>query len=208
MSRFPTGGEQVLPTISVVIPWYDMPNAQYFLSRAIDSVLQQSYKDWELIVTKSGKMAENTNDAIKRARGLYIKILYMDDYLAHADSLFEIVKAFDENPNKEWLVSGCNHDPGTHTHLPTWNDKIADGVNTIGSPSVVTLRNTDPLLFNEDMTWLLDCDLYLRYKEFYGEPIYLNDINVTIGVGEHQSTHLMGDEVKIKEHQMMKEKYA
>lgn len=196
-----------MPKFSIVVPVYDMPNGEFFYRRLVQSLDEQTFTDWELVVTKEGKMAENTNAGIKRSKGKYIKILYMDDYLAHPDSLQVLSDALDAEPDKQWLVSGCKHDPGTHTHLPTWNDEIQFGVNTIGSPSVLTIKNEEPLLFDENMTWLLDCDLYRRYYDLYGEPIFLNDINVTIGIHEGQSTHLMGDEIKLKEHQMMQEKY-
>lgn len=191
------------PKISIAIPVYDMPNSSFFINRCLDSIEKQTFRDFEVVITQEGKMAENTNAAIKKSKGELIKILYMDDYLAHENALQVIV----DNFAGRWLVTGCRQDPGTHTHFPTWNDQITTGVNTIGSPSVLTIRNEDPLLFDETMTWLLDCDLYQRYYDKYGSPIFLNDINVVIGVGEHQSTHLMGEEVKIKEHIYMAQKY-
>lgn len=191
--------------VSVVIPYYaGMPDAKLHLSNCLASIVAQSYTDYEILVTNAGKMAENTNDGIKRAKGEIIKILYMDDRFAHPDALQEIVNAF-EGRDEKWLVSGCDHTPGTHTHLPTWNDRLIEGVNTIGSPSVLALKVKEQ--FDENMGWLLDCDLYHRLNEKYGQPIYLNDINVTIGQGLHQTTHIMPEEEKLKEHIYMQEKY-
>jgi hypothetical protein len=128
----------------------------------------------------------------------------MDDFLAHENSLQEIVDHF----AGRWMVTGCNNDYNYAPHLPSWNDQIVSGVNTIGSPSVLIIRNEDPLLFDEKMTWLLDCDYYQRMYKKFGIPTFLNDINVTIGVGEHQATNLMGDQVKLNEHILMQEKYG
>ncbi len=192
------------PKISIAIPVYEMPNGDFFLQRCLNSIKQQTFKDFEVVITQEGKMAQNTNSAIKQSKGELIKILYMDDYFSHKDALQVIVDTF----KGHWLVTGCSHDPGTHTHLPSYNDQIQFGKNTIGSPSVLTIRNDDPLLFDESLGWLLDCDYYRRMHNKFGDPVFLNDINVTIGIHEGQSTHLMGEEVKIKEHKMMEEKYA
>ena len=67
--------------ISIVIPYHDMHNGAFFLKRAIDSIMIQNYKDYEIILVKEGRMAENTNAGIKKAKGNIIKILFMDDYL-------------------------------------------------------------------------------------------------------------------------------
>ena len=55
--------------ISVVIPYHDMDNGAFFLKRAIDSVMSQSYKNYELVLTKEGDMPVNGNAGIKKAKG-------------------------------------------------------------------------------------------------------------------------------------------
>lgn len=184
--------------ISIIVPYHDMKDAEFFLKRNIDSIMAQTYKDYEIVLTKNGKMAENTNSAIKRARGDLIKILYLDDYFAHKDALKEIVEAF----TGDWLITGSDNNPN-----PYWTDDIHTGNNKLGSPSALTFRNDNPLLFDETMSWLLDCDYYKRLFTRYGEPVILNDVNVVIGCGSHQSTHLLSDEVKNNEHNYMLRKY-
>ncbi len=127
----------------------------------------------------------------------------MDDYLAHDNAL----QVISDNIEGEWFVTGCSHDPGTHTHLPTYNDRIHEGINTVGSPSVLTIKNDKPLLFDETLTWLLDCDLYKRLYEKHGAPTICNDINVTIGLHGGQTTHLLDDETKKREHDYLTEKH-
>lgn len=67
-----------------------MKDADFFLRRLMESLEMQTFRDFEIVITKDGRMAENTNSAIKKAKGEIIKILYMDDYLAHSDSLKNI----------------------------------------------------------------------------------------------------------------------
>ena len=47
--------------ISIILPTYN--RAELFLSRAIDSVINQSYKDWELIIIDNNSI-DNTKDLI------------------------------------------------------------------------------------------------------------------------------------------------
>jgi hypothetical protein len=186
------------PYLSICIPTHDMPNGDFFLERLQHSLEAQTFTDFEVVMTKEGKMAENSNAAIKKAKGELVKILYMDDYLAHENSLQEIV----DNFKGEWLVTGCDHDNGIehfNPHYALYSDSLKEGNNTIGSPSVLTMRRSSALLFDEQLTWVLDCDLYVRLYEAYGPPIILDTINVTIGVGGHQTTYALSDELKCAE---------
>jgi glycosyltransferase involved in cell wall biosynthesis len=191
--------------ISIAIPVYNMPNKDFFLKRCLDSIKEQTFTDYEIVMTEQGGMAENTNNAIRACKGRFIKILYMDDFFAHKDALKEIAEILQYDT--KWLVTGCDNDKGTGIHYPSYNNQIHTGYNTIGSPSVLTIANKEPLLFDETMTWLLDCDYYKRLHEKYGNPTVLNRVNVIIGVGDHQATNLMGEEIKNKEHEYMQKKY-
>lgn len=185
------------PKVSICVPIHDMKNGDIFLDMLRASLNIQTFKDYELVITKEGKMAENTNAAIKKAKGEIIKILYMDDRFAHPDALKNIVEKFDGG----WLATGCIHDNGKelyNKHMPSF-DGIVRGQNTIGSPSVIAFENKDPLLFDENMTWLLDVDYYKRLAERYGFVAILNEVNVILGTGDHQMTNILTHEDKVSE---------
>ena len=188
-----------------------MENHDFFLARLEDSVVHQSFKDYELIVTYEGKMAENTNAAMRKAKGKYIKILYLDDYLASPNALANIAHAFEREPEKYWLASGCYHDNGKERylqpHLPYWNGDMLKGNNTIGSPSVVSIRNGLDMYFDERLSWLLDCDLYHRMAEKFGPPGLINEFDVGIGVGQHQTSYIMSEVEKQLEADYITNKY-
>ncbi len=185
-----------------------MEHQAYFLRRCIESIEKQTFKDYEIVITSHGKMAENTNEAIRRAKGEIVKILYMDDYLATQDSLQRIV----DNFKGGWMVTACAHDYGDgipqRIHQPKWDDKVERGINTIGSPSVLVFENKNPELFDEKMSWLLDCDLYSRLHKRYGEPTILNTICTIIGIGNHQMTNKLTQEEKLEEHNYLTAKYV
>lgn len=183
-----------------------MKNWSFFLTRCLTSIEQQTFTDYEIIITKSGRMAENTNAAIKKATGEIIKILYVDDYLAHPDSLKNIA----ENFKGGWLATGCVHDWGDgvlkNPHKARF-DGILKNKNTIGSPSVVAIENKDPILFDENMGWVLDLDYYIRLFERYGPPTILDSYDVVMGCGDHQVTHIMSEEDKKQEENLFINKW-
>lgn len=184
-----------------------MENGEFFLKRALASIAHQTFQDYEIVITKEGKMAENTNAAIKKARGEIIKVLYTDDYFATPTSLEEMVAEFQGG----WLVTGCKHDDGTtidRPHIPHFTFDVAKGVNTVGSPSVLMMSNNDPLLFDENLTWVLDCDLYARLYERYGWPTVVPKFLINIGVGPHQTTNLLSDKLKSEEDAYIKQKHG
>lgn len=191
------------PKVSIVVPIHDMKNGHIFLWRLVNSLTEQTFKDWELIITKDGKMAENTNAGIKRARGELIKILYLDDYFATDTALAEMVDLF--TPITEWLIVGVDSNPN-----PYWTDDIEQGNNKLGSPSALMFRNhfEQNLLFDERMSWLLDCDLYKRMNKTFGKPYIYPGIHLNLGQGDHQMTHILTNQEKLKEHELINQKYA
>lgn len=199
------------PKVSIVVPIHtSMKDGDYFLWRLVQSLMRQSFKDYELVIVQEGLMARNSNSGIQKARGELIKILYLDDYFAHDNALQEIVDNF--GPEDQWLATGCLHqgeDEEPHSpHLPEYTQDIHRGNNRIGSPSVITIRNSGHLLFDENLSFLLDCDLYRRYYETYGPPKLLNDLNVVIGLHEGQTSNTMPSEEKLTEYQYLLEKYG
>lgn len=195
------------PKVSICIPFHWMENWPVLLSRCLMSIEAQSFKDYEVILVKSGSMPATTNQSMQSAKGELIKVLFMDDYFATANSLKEIVDNFKGN----WLITGCIHDLNGEVgnyHEPKYTEKIYTGDNGIGSPSVLTMSREKLLTFDESLSWLLDCDLYKRLYDSYGPPTLLSTPNVIIGLHDGQTSVLMSDKEKQKELDYMNKKYA
>ena len=109
------------PLISILIPTFNTP--ENFLREAIDSVLAQTYTNWELCIADGSTEADiwpvlqeyaaadprirvkrlgenlgisgNTNQALAMAQGAYIALFDHDDLLT-PDALYEIVRCLNE----------------------------------------------------------------------------------------------------------------
>lgn len=158
-----------------------------------------------------GNSSANLNNAIRHARGQLIKILFQDDFLYSSTSLKEIVDAFDVSKD-HWMVTACEHSTDGQTYYrpfyPKYNDQIHLGKNSISSPSVLTIKNENPLLFDENLIWLMDCDYYRRCHDAFGEPKVLKSINVVNRTGKHQvSRTLATKELQKKEFEYVVKKF-
>ena len=118
-----------MPKVSVCIPAY---NQVKYLKKAIDSVLMQTFTDYEIIITDDSTTdivkdfvitynkrdiikyyknllklgtPENWNEAIRKSSGEYIKILHHDDWLNYDDSLAKYVALLDDNPEVDFAFS-------------------------------------------------------------------------------------------------------
>lgn len=117
--------------VSICIPTY---NQVKYLRQTLDSVLNQTYVDYEIIITDDSSTnivfdliqeyrennkikyyknevtlgsPENWNESIRKASGEYIKIMHHDDYFTTNNSLIEFVEMLDENPNSDFAFSAA-----------------------------------------------------------------------------------------------------
>jgi glycosyltransferase involved in cell wall biosynthesis len=160
---------------------------------------------------KRGNSSANINNAILNSQGEIIKILFQDDFFFHSKSLQGIVDVFLTN-STQWLVTACCHSLDGKTferdYYPQYTEDIMEGNNLISSPSVLSfLRSSSPILFDENLVWLMDCDIYKRLYMEYGDPFYLNSINVVNRTWEGQFNNHIPWEKKRREIQYGREKY-
>jgi len=120
-----------LPLVSIVMPVFD-PEEKW-LSQAIDSVLEQSYTNWELCIaddastnhrirkvieeyclldsrvrmierSQNGHISAASNSALDLAQGEWIALVDHDDVL-HPAALFCVVDALQNNPNLHFIYT-------------------------------------------------------------------------------------------------------
>lgn len=191
---------------------------------SVDDSIYKVYKNWidkidikyfKNDFNKNDNPSSNINNAILNSSGSWIKVLFLDDFLL-PNSLMSIYNCLNikENENKKWIVVSCLHTINSDTNNlfnllnPRWNDDMHIGHNSIGSPSVLCIKNDDGLeLFDENFKWLMDCDLYRRYKDKYDLPIFLHYPCVAIRIWQNQLTNKLDQSYKDSEVELIKIKY-
>jgi O-antigen biosynthesis protein len=124
-------GLKYQPLISIVVPVYNTP--VFYLRKAIDSVLEQIYPNWELCIAddassnpeikttleeysakderikivfrdQNGHISLNSNSALAVATGEFIALLDHDDILT-PDALYEIILLLNQHPEADMIYS-------------------------------------------------------------------------------------------------------
>jgi glycosyltransferase involved in cell wall biosynthesis len=209
--------------LSICIPAYKRVD---YLQRLLDSIVSQTFRDFEVIVTDDSPddavdllcagyreklplqyyrnptafgTPENWNEAVRRAKGEWIKIMHDDDWFASADSLDDYVGAITAHPEARFIFSAYRDvflDEGRERemYLPKARYKaflrdktILFGKNIVGPPSVVLYKRLPAVEFDPAVKWVVDIDFYIRILA-KGQPVYIGKILVNVGLGKTQVT--------------------
>jgi glycosyltransferase involved in cell wall biosynthesis len=158
-----------------------------------------------------GNFSSNLNNSIRYASGEVIKLLMQDDYIMDNMSLESTVQAFDD-PSVNWCACGCYsgwNDQYYNPMIPRYDDNsISRGVNTIGSPSVISIRNNEVQFFDEELSWVVDLDYYKKMYSVFGDPCILNSCSIFIQRHPNQLTNTLPDQIKIKEESELRKRYG
>ena len=142
------------PLISVVMPLY---NKRPYVKRAIDSVIQQTFTDWELIIVDDGSTDGSTaeipqndsrirffqqantgpgaarNHGIRMALGEFITFIDADDYY-YPHKLEQEMTLLQKENMAEWMVSAFEYE--TNNHVITRYIRDIQGKEINGEPLV------------------------------------------------------------------------
>jgi glycosyltransferase involved in cell wall biosynthesis len=141
------------PKVSVLIPTY---NYARFLPQAIESVLNQSFRDFELIIGDDNStdssaevirtfaaqdarirfsihernlgMVENWNWCLAQAKGVYVKYLFGDDFLLATDALERLVQLVESKPGIDLAASARTVVDDNSSPVQVWDDMEEDGI--------------------------------------------------------------------------------
>jgi len=147
----------------------------------------------KLISNPNRGISQNLNYCIENSKAEFVKIVFQDDFFYTANVLAEI-NAEIERADLVWYVSACNHfsqqdQKFYEEFFPRKTSNLLRGHNTISSPSVVTFRRNSFEPFSNKLTYLLDCEWYLRMSHKYGMPVFGKSVHVTNRVHSHQATN-------------------
>jgi len=230
------------PFFSICIPTWEVRGmGPYYLEYSFNILAQQTFKNFDIIISDNsydnsikdvcdkwsnllnikyflneegrGFISPNLNYGLSKCTGKYIKILFQDDFLYDENSLNNIAKCLQANPNTNWLVTGCGGTPDEINFsvivTPTYNLNIHLGKNTIGCPSVLTIKNNeDTIFFDESLVWLNDVDYYKKCYDKFGLPYIIPELGVSIRIDGVSVSSLLQDKIKEEEYNFMLNKYG
>lgn len=208
LAQFQKFQQQTFKDFEIVISDHSKNNDIESLCSLYNNFLDIKYYRNE---EKRGNSSANLNNALNKCSGELIKIIFQDDFLWDEYSLQYTIESFDKGA--QWLVSACQHtnDDGisfNREFYPRYHDKIHLGFNTISSPSVLTIRNEDKILFDERLIWLMDVDYYKRCYENFNKPVILNKITVVNRISDVQLSSNMSEKIKNIELNLMIKKHG
>lgn len=145
----------------------------------------------------------NSNSAIRSLTTDLICVLHQDDYLdssSHVDRLVNLCRASVAN----WWVMGSRHvsldasgsiaGDGNDVDWPRplgvsrLRKRLWLGLNDLGSPSCMVFRSRPILRFRDDLTLLVDVEIYYRWLMKYGLPVRL-PASIAVGTWAGQTQH-------------------
>lgn len=227
-----------MPKVSICVPAYGNPDG---ICRLLDSIKKQNFSDYEVVVTddsaddsvreivqKAGipklryrkneirlGASGNWNEAVRLAKGDYIKMMHHDDWFADEDSLGRFVSMLAENPNAvlafsgTWQVTltgpGAAKEEVLAQNGGTQPDRFARGIspehealiakdwrnlflgNYIGAPSA-TIYKRNREAYEGRLTWVMDMEYYMRLLKKQPQFACTTDPLICIGVSKDQLT--------------------
>lgn len=233
-----------MPLISICIPAYKRIG---YLQRLLESIFIQTFQDFEVIVTDDSPndevkvlceqfqnklpiryyknaiplgTPENWNEAIRKARGKWIKLMHDDDWFSDKDSLSHFAELAKDS-NTDFIFSAyCNH----HLTLGREKNEFAGYLgrfalyqnplsllsrNIVGPPSVTLYRKGNDLGYDKSLQWLVDIDFYIRYLK-NSKWRYIKKPLVKIGIHENQVTRTshLNPSIEIPEHLRVVQKFG
>jgi hypothetical protein len=205
-------------SISVFIPVYD-PHSSFkeFLNQSLSSIKNQTLIPETVYLSGSAlpnyleelvqqfpslSIEIHTNDSINAVENLncirrivkapFTKILFQDDVLL-SPTLLE-ANLFTLNSGAEWVVSASRHVDTKLNALPrevepVYSPRLSSGINSLGSPSAVSLRTDIIPSFERSLLYMYDCEWYLRFAHTHGLPSILKNQYVGIRIHKDQATN-------------------
>ena len=165
-------------------------------------------------INNRGSSSANINNAMRLATGDIIKPMFQDDCFCNKNTFKHIKAKVIYGNQPRWGAVGFNHrnPPSlkcTEPRIPYYNPMIIKGNNTIGSPSVLFFTGPSSIVyeFDENMRWLMDCELYYRLYESIGEPLIVSQTCITDSAWEGQLTNTLTNEEKTADYKYVGEKH-
>ena len=131
-----------MPSITVIIGVY---NGENCITKAVDSIVQQSFKDWELIICDDASSDKTYNLLKNYVTDERIKIIQNEKNLGLGASLNKCI----ENATGKYLVRQDADDHSYPNRLQVLYDAISSSNETVVLSSCADLINTNGNIWGE-----------------------------------------------------------
>ena len=211
--------------ISICIPAYKRIAD---LEKLLNSIGRQTFNNFEVIVTDDSpddtvkifcdnydnKFAltyfknnpvlgtpENWNEGIRRATGVWVKLMHDDDCFTTEDSLALFVAAIKNNPHAQVFYSAfVFEDVANNTKQVircNWYDRFFLSLspyhllkrNYFGNPSCIIIKKDIPYLYDNRFKYIVDFAFYLELLRNKVKCVYIPDVLISVGLNDEQVTN-------------------
>ncbi|MBO9631760.1 MAG: glycosyltransferase [Chitinophagaceae bacterium] len=210
--------------ISICIPAYKRVE---YLQRLLQSIEVQTLRDFEVIVTddspdssvqelcrefaarfplhyfrneKAMGTPENWNEAIRRARGTWIKIMHDDDWFEGPDALEQYAQATRKHPSCSFFFAAYQNveqETGKIEKMfcSKWGLFLLRQsplnlfkANYVGNPSCTLVKRDIDLFYDAELKWVVDFEYYIRCFQKLQQFQYIDTILISVGINKEQVT--------------------
>ncbi|MEO9021278.1 MAG: glycosyltransferase [Ginsengibacter sp.] len=230
--------------ISICIPTYKRIN---YLERLMESIVIQSFKDFEVVITDDSSDStvqdfiekykqnfsiiyqknitplgtpENWNEAIRKAKGTWIKLMHDDDWFADENSLRKFYEATLKKPDCLFFFSAYNNVEENSESMKSVYVSLLGQLllwigplnlfkkQYIGNPSCTLIKRDLGVWYDKDFKWVVDFEYYIRCLKKTGNYFYINSVLINVGINDEQVTKytFRKPEVEIPENHLMIDK--
>jgi glycosyltransferase involved in cell wall biosynthesis len=224
--------------ISIAIPTYEYNGlGAEVLEYSFNHLRIQGFRDFEVVVSDNSAddrtkdlcerwsdmldihyfknpirgAAINSNVAIRMCNTPIIKFLCADDYLSESTSLRTIYENFEDTI---WMFTSYAHTKDRINHYRFFTPKMNPNilfVNTLGTPSAMTIRNDEEIkdnLFDIHLGYCYDTEFYHRMNLMFGPPKILDYITMFNYVWDASITSSTTQDVINRENEYIARKYG
>ncbi len=212
------------PLISICIPAYMRVN---YLKRLLDSIAIQTFTNFEIVITDDSTdhsvydlihqfyahlpiayyknasslgTPENWNEALRKARGTWIKLMHDDDWFSNSSALYNFYNAIVAHPDCSFFFSAFENrdiDKGKreivrcnrfHLWMLQRNPLHLFKKVYVGNPSCTLIKKDIDLWYDNRYKFVVDFEYYIRYIKKVKNWNYIDEVLLNIGFHDTQVT--------------------
>lgn len=232
------------PLVSICIPAY---NGLPFLKRLLESIARQTFTSFEVVITDDSPdenvgalvkqfesslpihyyknpsplgTPENWNEAIRHAKGTWIKLMHNDDWFRRQDSLKLFYEATIQHQNKDFFFSAFQNIEELSgkkeivrcDRFDLWFLRQSPlhlfRKVYVGNPSCTMVKRSLNMYYEKKYKFVVDFEFYIRCFQGQTKWQYIDDVLVNIGFHSEQVTKytfLVPDVQLPENHQLLKQ---